>query len=66
MKVDPKDLIFISKINPDGSGVVKIHNPPMVRKKMVRIRILSPSQKTFIYNSYAVYVVKLKPDFKKL
>lgn len=65
MKKKGKDLVFISRIKRDGSGVVpvdketleQLQNCPLEKYKLMGLSI---SSKTFIASSFNSYVVKLK------
>jgi DNA-directed RNA polymerase subunit N (RpoN/RPB10) len=62
MKIQGKDLIFISQINRDGSGTheVKADYIEMMQDEWFRVRCLSLSTGTYIANAFNSFVVKLK------
>lgn len=57
MKRKAHELIFISQIKRDGSGVEKVKYIP---DDVFELRCLSLSQKTFIAFNFNAFVVKLK------
>jgi hypothetical protein len=61
--VQGKDLIFISKIKRDGSGVVKRFDKKYLdNDEWYDISSLSLSQGTYIASGFNSYVVRLKPE----
>lgn len=66
MTKNPSELIFISKIKPDGSGVSRVfkrelhslNNSPI--KEEFNLTRLSISEDTYIASGFNSYVVKLK------
>jgi len=70
MKAKPIDLIFISRIKRDGSGVLKVSKKHLkhfeenqfAAKEDFDLNVLSLSEKTFIASGFNSYVVKLKTD----
>jgi len=63
--VSGSELIFISKIKKDGSGVIEV-NPEdqewLKREKDYSLCRLSISEKTYIAFNMSAFVVKLKSD----
>lgn len=57
MKRKAHELIFISQIKRDGSGVEEVKYIP---DGIFKLRCLSLSQKTFIAFNFNAFVVKLK------
>jgi len=70
MKATPKDLIFISRIKRDGSGVAKVFKKnikhltenPFASKQEYVLNRLSITENTYIASGFNSYVVKLKPN----
>ena len=68
MKKTPKDLIFISRIKRDGSGVKKVFKKDIkhltenifASKEEYEINRLSIYEGTYIASGFNSYVVKLK------
>lgn len=64
MKKKSSELIFISKIKRDGSGVLMLTEREScliaLREDSYRLSTLSLTEKTFIASDFNVYVVKLK------
>lgn len=68
MTAKPSEMIFISKIKPDGSGTrmvskreinLLINNPGMANAEF-NMNILSIEEETYIASGFNSYVVKLK------
>lgn len=63
-----KDLIFISQINRDGSGVTPVNSEYLYflqenkfsKDRPFHLRCLSMTEKTFIASNFNSFVVKLK------
>lgn len=57
-----KDLIFISQIKRDGSGVTDVSKEyiEMMENDLFHLTYLSLSEKTFIASEFNSFVVKLK------
>jgi hypothetical protein len=58
-----KDLIFISQIKRDGSGVdidISKEYIKMMEDDLFRLTVLSLSEETFIAREFNTFVVKLK------
>ena len=57
-----KDLIFISQIKRDGSGVIDVSKEyiEMMENDLFHLTYLSLSEKTFIASEFNSFVVKLK------
>ena len=68
MKKIGSELIFISKINQDGSGIFPIPDDflknPLILGDVYKLRCLSMTYKTFVAFRVGVYIVKLKQDAK--
>jgi hypothetical protein len=64
MKCKASDLIFISQIKRDGSGVSKRFDREYLAAcdEEFRMSCLSLSEKTFIAVNFNTYVVKLKSE----
>lgn len=71
MKLQAKDMIFISQINRDGSGTTPVSesyldtmlNNPLCKNDVFKVRRLSLSEDTYIAMGFNSFVVKLKkPD----
>ena len=62
MKKPGSELIFISRINRDGSGVGPIddHYLQNMQTEVFELKALSLTLKTFIAFNFNVFVVKLK------
>lgn len=60
-----KDLIFISRVLRDGSGVDTNIDPEYIKmmdNDKFKLNTLSLSEKTFIASEFNTFVVKLKPN----
>jgi hypothetical protein len=68
MKKLGSELIFISKINQDGSGISPIPDGflknPLILGDVYKLRPLSMTYKTFIAFRVGVYIVKIKESTK--
>lgn len=63
-KVTGKDLIFISQINRDGSGVSPVSESYMafLQSDKFTIKTLSFSERTYIASGFNSFVVRLKTN----
>ena len=59
-----KNLIFISRINRDGSGTIDVSNQDMsnLNESTFTIICLSITLKTFIAGEFNSYIVKMKHE----
>ncbi len=64
MKLKGKDLIFISRILRDGSGVTDVSKESMkhLNEDKFRMSCLSITEKTYIACEFNSFVVKLKKN----
>jgi hypothetical protein len=68
MKKKASELIFISQIKRDGSGLCKINKSylkemlenPIMKDELFELRCLSMTEKTYIAFNFNVFLVKLK------
>lgn len=62
MKILGKDLVFISQINRDGSGVHKVADDyiAMMLDETFRVRCLSLTENTYIATNFNSFVVRLR------
>lgn len=66
MKLQGKDLIFVSQIKRDGTGTFSVDESyiEMLKDEWFSVRCLSISQSTFIANAFNSFVVRLvEKDF---
>jgi hypothetical protein len=59
-KVKGKDLIFISRIMRQGTGVADVENPLLLDNVQFELRPLSLTFETYIASEFNTYVVKLR------
>lgn len=58
--IEGKDLIFISRIERDGSGVVPVDDDKHLQTEKFELNCLSMTKETYIASGFNSYVVKLK------